>query len=118
MKLYLQRNILLGFLFSMTVVLGLALTSYLYFNNMLESTKWAAHARRVLYHAEQVRSVAFEIETSHRGYGLTGDEQFLDSYPGAVTAIRNHLRELDSLTFDNPTQHKRVDTLQALIGSR
>jgi signal transduction histidine kinase len=118
MKIYLQRNILLGFLFSILLVLGLAFTSYVYFKKMMEVTRWAAHARRVLYHSEQIRSFSVEIETAQRGYGLTGDALFLEPYQGAIKAIRSHMKELDSLTSDNPTQHHRIVRLQEIVTTR
>src|SRR4051812_27937198 len=118
MKIYLQRNILFGFVFSILLILGLAFTSYLYFNKMIEVTRWAAHARRVLYHSEQVRSFSVEIETAQRGYGLTGDELFLEPYQGAIKAIRSHMKELDSLTADNPSQHDRIIQLQETVATR
>lgn len=118
MKIYLQRNILLGFLFSILVVLGLAFTSYLYFNKMIEITRWASHARRVLYHAEQVRSFSAEIETAQKGYGLTGNELFLGAYGNTIFAIHTHIKELDSLTLDNPVQHNRIAQLKNIVDSR
>ncbi len=118
MKLYLQKKIVLGFCFSIVVIFGLALTSYLYFNKMIEITRWASHARRVLYHAEQVRSFSVEIETAQRGYGLTGNELFLEPYQNSINTIRIHLKELDSLTTDNALQHQRIGRLQALVNSR
>ncbi len=118
MKVYLQRSILVGFFFSIVVVLGLALTSYLFFNRLLEITKWGTHARRILYHTEQVRSLSVEIETAQRGYGLTGDELFLEPYKGAVKATRIHLKELDSLTSDNTNQHSRITRLQKIVTNR
>ena len=118
MKIYLNRNIILGFLFSILLVLGLAFTSYLYFRKMIEVTRWAAHARRVLYHSEQVRSFSVEVETSQRGYGLTGDELFLEPYQGAIKAINSHMKELDSLTSDNATQHSKIIQLKELVTTR
>jgi signal transduction histidine kinase len=118
MKIYLQRNILLGFFTSIIVVVGLALTSYLYFNGMLELSRWVSHARRVLYHSEQVRSFASEIETAQKGYGLTGDELFLGPYVETKKLIQNHLRQLDSLTTDNQGQHDRVLKLNDVVDQR
>jgi signal transduction histidine kinase len=118
MKVYLQRNMLFGFFISIIVVLSLALTSYLYFNKMISVTLWAAHARKVLYHAEQVRSFSSEIETAQKGYGLTGNELFLGPYDNTISAIHTHIRELDSLTVDNPIQHARIVQLQELVKQR
>ena len=118
MKIYLHQNMLLGFFSSIVVVLGLALTSYWYFTRMIEITRWAAHARRVLYHSEQVRSFSAEIETAQKGYGLTGDELFLESYDNTILAIRAHLKELDSLTSDNPLQHDRIAKLREIVDER
>ncbi|GHN02481.1 histidine kinase [Cytophagales bacterium WSM2-2] len=59
-----------------------------------------------------------EIETAQRGYGLTGDELFLAPYTGAVSAIRTHLHELDSLVTDNQTQHDRIIKLHNVTDER
>src|SRR5579859_900156 len=118
MKLYLQRNILLGFFFSIVVVLGLALTSYFYFTRMIEVSRWAGHARRVLYHSEQVRALSSEIETAQKGFGLTGNDLFLGPYEKIKEEVRAHLKELDSLTADNPIQHSRIVILREVVDNR
>src|SRR5260221_14058033 len=108
MKIYLQPNMLFGFFISIAVVLGLAFTSYLYFNKMMAVTQWAAHARRVLYHSEQVRSFSSDIETAQKGYGLTGNELFLGPYRKTIEGIHTQIRELDSLPSDNPPKHPKM----------
>src|ERR1041385_3613535 len=107
MKLYLNRRIVFGLFLSIAVVLGLGLTSYLYFNEFLKINRWGTHSRKVLYHAEQVRSFAMEIENAQRGYGLTGNELFLENFDNSVSQIRLHLHELDSLVADNAEQRPR-----------
>ena len=118
MKLYIKRKILIGLIASIAIILTLGLFSYSYFNGVMQVMKWSAHARKVQYHAEQVRSYAVEVETSQRGYGFTGNELFMKSYPYAIQMATVHLNELDSLTRDNASQQKRVIALKRMVADR
>jgi two-component system, sensor histidine kinase and response regulator len=51
------------------------------------------------------------IETSLRGYALTGDERFLESYEAGHTSYREQLDTLATLVRD-PAQRERLDALR------
>lgn len=118
MKIYLHRKILLGFLASIVIILGLGFSSYLYFSEVMKVTRWGSHARKVLFHAEQVRYFAIEIASGPRGYALTGDESFLEHYASYVESAKAHIHDLDSLTKDNRAQQERIVLLTLLIDDR
>jgi PAS domain S-box-containing protein len=54
------------------------------------------------------------METGLRGYYLTGDSAFLDSYDDAKSRIPDQLDLLRQLTSDNPAQTSRLKELEQL----
>ncbi len=94
------------------------MSSFFYLKNVIEKSRWGAHARQVLYHAEQVRSYVMEIQTAQLRYALTGNPDFLKTYPDALRSVRNYITELDSLIADNPRQEERVKQLQSVVEKR
>jgi len=49
---------------------------------------------------------------------ITGDEAFLSSYQAALDNIPRVVKELRTLTADNPNQQKRLDELGPLIAGK
>jgi CHASE3 domain len=45
-----------------------------------ESRQWVNHTHEVLERLQDLRLSVAEIEASYRGFALTGDESFLESY--------------------------------------
>lgn len=74
-----------------------------------------AHTQEVLFHTERVMAIASDLEIGQRGYSLTGDERFLESYNRANHAIASHLNKLLQLTSDNSSQQERVKELSKTI---
>jgi len=55
-----------------------------------------------------------EIQTSWRGFVITGDEEFLGPGREARRKLPALLQRLHTLTADNPPQQKRMDRLASL----
>jgi PAS domain S-box-containing protein len=109
---------LLGFILSIVLIFSLGLLSFLYLRNLIEVGRWGAHARQVLYHAEQARSISMKIQAAQLHFALTGDSSFLKPYPAAVRSIRSYIDGLDSLVADNPHQRVRVADLDKAVMAR
>jgi putative nucleotidyltransferase with HDIG domain/PAS domain S-box-containing protein len=72
----------------------------------------------ILHELDETLSLVTEVESGQRGYIITGEEKYLESYHKAISAttgITQHLRELRRLTRDNPNQQKRLDLLDSLL---
>ncbi|TDN37371.1 PAS domain S-box protein [Hymenobacter sp. UV11] len=90
--------------------------SYQSSGQLVDSQRWVSHTQVVLLRLENVISLVKDAETAQRGYLLTGEGVFLASLRTAQRKTPPELRTLDSLTADNPTQQRRLDTLRALVG--
>ena len=77
-----------------------------------------AHTHRVMLHAELLLAATTEVETSQRGYVITGAENYLESYWRALTNGGAELHTLRTLVADNPAQIQRVEKLAQLVADR
>ncbi|MGI8510038.1 MAG: sensor histidine kinase [Gemmatimonadaceae bacterium] len=69
------------------------------------------HTNEVRAQLERTLRTLVDAETGQRGYLLTSDTTYLDSYRGARVDVDRELATLRSLTADNPIQQRRLDTL-------
>lgn len=92
-----------------SAVFFLALITYL-----LSVIQWVQHTDRVINNANEAVKLTVDLETGMRGFLLSGDEHFLDSYETAKPRIAVALDTLLELTADNPVQTDRLHRLQAL----
>lgn len=80
--------------------------------------QWVTHTRLVIEKLQALRIDITQAETGQRGYMLTGQERYLESYRGGVSRVREGMTELPELTTDNPTEQKAILRLKPLITSR
>ncbi len=83
-----------------------------------ENAGLVAHSHLVIAQAERISTDAGEVQSAQRGYLITGEQRFLDSYLATVANVMPHLRELRKLTVDNPNHQWRLDALDALTADR
>jgi PAS domain S-box-containing protein len=82
---------------------------------MIENDGLVNHTNVVLTSLEQLVSSLKDAETGGRGFVITGDERFLQSYNIAVGEIPQQIARLKQLTSDNPVQQRRFPELENLI---
>jgi len=92
--------------------------SYKQIQSINDSGKGVLQSYKVNLELEQLKSYAKDAESSQRGYLLTKDSNFLNSYRSAVNQANHSLANLRKLTIDNFQQAKNLDTLYYLIHQR
>jgi CHASE3 domain sensor protein len=80
--------------------------------------EWVEHTHLVLEKLAGVRTDLIDQESGQRGYALTGDRAFLDSYERGRARLQEDCAELRRLTSDNASQQGALDRLNALIADR
>ncbi len=83
-----------------------------------ESDRWVRHTHDVLENLENLRSAAEGVESSARGFELTGNASFLVSYGADIRRVRQRFDIIRHLTADNPVQQRKVSALQKIITVR
>lgn len=72
-----------------------------------------AHTYAVLADLNATEARLIDAETGQRGFLITGDEQYLQPYRMAIGDIEARLRDLTTLTADNPDQQRDITLLRA-----
>ncbi|HTB30618.1 MAG TPA: CHASE3 domain-containing protein [Bacteroidia bacterium] len=57
-------------------------------------------------------------ETGERGFIITGDTNYLEPYKMALQNIAGNIKQLRTLTIDNPVQRQNVDTLEIYVNKK
>jgi len=109
---------MLGLWAALTILGCISVVSYLSLHELLDRMLWVAHTQEVLRETEVVISNLKDVETSDRGYLITGRREYLAPYDNALASIPLHLDRLKELTLDNPDQQKRAQVLEQLSRMR
>jgi len=88
--------------------------SYYAVGRSTRAAEAVSHTDSVLIEREKLLSALKDAETGARGYVLTGDTAFLEPFTSAEAKVAETLRELRTLTDDNPRQQARLDTLESV----
>jgi PAS domain S-box-containing protein len=81
-----------------------------------ESVRWVEHTHEVLENLQDLRLATETIESSYRGFALTGNESNLESYHANILSARQHIAAIRRLTLDNPTQQRLIAEIERLSG--
>lgn len=76
------------------------------------------HTLRVQLSLESLVADLKSVSSNHRGYLLTGQATFLQTYRGAVAASRQELSRLFSLTADDSHQQQILNQIRPLVETR
>jgi PAS domain S-box-containing protein len=79
-----------------------------------ESGRWLLHTREVLEHLQGLLSATQGVESNYRGFILTGNESYLESYRASILRSEQEKTIIRNLTMDNATQQWQFPTLDQL----
>lgn len=100
----LTKKFLLAFAVKLTIFLALLAVSYITIERMLVAREWTQHTQDVLQKAGAVETDLINIETSERGYAITGKETYLEPLTLGTRSLQANYDTLKVLTADNPKQ--------------
>lgn len=108
----LNRKITVGFALPVVIILVMAFLSYQRTHELTVAGQAVAHSNKVLTELEGAVSALTEAEAGVRGFLLTGDEAYLQSWRSGALEAPQHLQRLHELTADDPGQQARVTALE------
>ena len=115
-KSLLNRKVQLAFGSAILALLVVGAMSYRGMVVSTESDRWVRHTHEVLENLQNLLSEMRSVESSYRGFVITGNEQFLNVYHGSVLRSQEEETIIRSLTVDNPQQNRHLPALESLIG--
>ena len=102
--------------FGLVVVAAIAVA--LMFARSREADKLVDHTFEVQSTAQTLLSQVQAAENGQRGFLITGDDDYLKRFDGALARVPELLASLRQLTADNPRQQARLDRLEPLVKAR
>ena len=108
----LNRKITIGFALPVVIILAWRSSPTSARRNSSVAGERVAHSNQVLSELEGAVSDITEAESGVRGFLLTGDEVYLQSWRSGAQEAPQHLHRLLELTADDPVQQARVAELE------
>ncbi len=81
-----------------------------------ESDRWVERTHQVLENLQDLRFAMASVESSWRGFVLTGRESDVETYRTSRLRVAQDQTALHRLTMDNPEQQRRLTALETLAG--
>ncbi len=118
MKLALERQIQLAFIFALIMLSLIGFFAYQSVTSLTEALGWEKHTQEVLLQLDETLLSVVNAETAGRGFLITADDSYLEPYTQTGQNINGTLSHLRLLTADNPPQTQRIDRLEGLINEK
>jgi PAS domain S-box-containing protein len=113
-----NRKVQLGFGAAILTLLGAGVVSYHALVLSNRSQGWVRHTDQVLEELQKVLSASQNIESSSRGFALTGDKSYIESFKGNISREAQAEGAIEQLTADNAAQQRRVPPLKKLLAQK
>ncbi|HEY9196724.1 MAG TPA: CHASE3 domain-containing protein [Mucilaginibacter sp.] len=118
MKISLNRNLQIGYGFSLIILIAVSAICYISIRTMLAAGALVDHSNLVIQKLDSTISVIKDVETGVRGYLLTHRDEFLEPYSGSAEKAWSLVNELKALTTDNPRQQENIDSIRVALETR
>lgn len=110
----------------LTVAFGLAIlliilngvVSYRSVKTLIDNNEQVIHTQDVLEDLQELRTNVVQAESDARGYIISGDAVYLDSYHTVREQIAAKVASLKSLTADNASHQQKFPALDAAFANR
>jgi PAS domain S-box-containing protein len=83
-----------------------------------ESDRLVRHTHEVLERLQDLLSAMRSIESSYRGFALTGKESYLESYRSSILSAQQNEVAVGQLTMDNLKQQRQQQALERLAAQQ
>ncbi len=111
----LRMQLLLGFLLVLVLMIFMAVVSYLGSEMLLAARQWAKRSQEVVSVGLGIQSNVVGMQSSKRGYLLTGNQELLQRYVKRRQNYETGLARLKVLVGDDPDQAGRVAEIETLV---
>jgi diguanylate cyclase (GGDEF)-like protein/PAS domain S-box-containing protein len=104
-----------------SAILALLVVGAMSYRGMLvsaESDRWVRHTHEVLENLQSSLSGMQDIESSSRGFVLTGNEQFLKPYRDGILRVLQEETIIEKLTVDNQERQRQISILHGLADQK
>jgi PAS domain S-box-containing protein len=117
-KSLLNRKVQLAFASAILILLAVGAISHRGMAVSGESDRLVRHTHEVIENLQDLLLAMEGIESSDRGFVLTGKESYLEPYRANVLGVEQYEATLRKLTMDNPQQQRQLPALERLAAEK
>jgi PAS domain S-box-containing protein len=114
----LNRKVQLAFVSAIVALLVVGAVSYRAMVMSSESDRWLRHTHEVLEKLADLQSAVESMESSGRGFTLTGNESYIEAHRVSSLSVEQDEAAVAALTVDNPRQQRQLPALQKVIAQK
>lgn len=102
--------------FSVVILLSAAdsYTNYLLSKKVQRNSEFLSNSEAIIRNSNRTHKVIIDMQSSFRGYLLTGDSTFLTVYYNGIKSVPLYLKEQKRLVGENPQQQAILDSISAM----
>ncbi len=112
-----RNKIALGFSLILLVMLGVITMSYKSLVKQTEAVDMNLYTYEVMQESDSLLINLLNMETSIRGYAITGDNDFLEPFKKAQEEFKIHYNKINKLTADNEVQQNNIKALNSSVNT-
>jgi PAS domain S-box-containing protein len=113
-----KRNIILIFCLCVGILISVGVYSYQSASQYKSATEWVNHTQEVIGETQSVILNIQSVESSQRGYVITGERKFLETYDSSIKNAEEFYSKVRFLTSDNASQQVLLDTILPVFKSK
>jgi methyl-accepting chemotaxis protein WspA len=113
--LSIKSKITVGLGAIVAIFLLLLALAYNNFSKLSEANQWDRHTLEVLLETNHITTSMLQVQSSTRGFMLTGNESLVVPIEKEEATARAHVAKARALTTDNPNQQERLRRLEPML---
>ena len=113
-----NKNLRIVFISAIACVLTLSFVFYIKINALIESGQSVNHTTQVTLELEKVIGNLKDAESGHRGYLLTHDNKFIETFKNGLDEYPKNIKAVQQLTINSPVQQKKLAAIKLLCQHR
>jgi len=110
-----KLRIISAFCLSILILASVGFYTYRTTNEYGNASEWVSHTQRVISITQNILLDIQAIESSQRGYVITGNEKYLEPYEEGKQDIRGSFDEVKNLIQYNPSQKSLLDSIRLVL---
>ena len=118
MPLSFEKKLPLILLLALVMLAAIAFFAYHSTRSLQSAVGWQKRTQEVLLKLDDTLVAAVDIETSARGFVISGTDNFLEPYNAGRQKALNDLEALKKITTDNKAQSDNLEQLAKLINEK
>jgi PAS domain S-box-containing protein len=111
------KQIVAGFGLAAAILAAVGWVSYRSLTDQIETSRQSIQSKNLSEKFDTILSEMEAAESGQRGYLLTGNDRYLESYNATVRDVASQVKELRQLTANRPEYQRQIDTLEPLISA-